>query len=230
MKIYADNRLLSLGVVCGTVSRHAGNMKEPSNQNALYGQLGIPPERMLHLHQTHSETLVSVLTEQDARAVQTAHVRDADGWILKPHGWGAAILTADCIPLFIWDENAGLVGLSHCGWRGVVQGLPGKTARELKKAGAKGRLQAYIGPHIQSCCFEVQQDVAQRFRPEFVLHKNGKLFVDLNREVIRQLEEAGLNAQDVKAPYYCTCGDKENFFSWRRDREKVNLLSFVYKP
>jgi hypothetical protein len=62
------------------------------------------------------------------------------------------------------------------------------------------------------------------------LHKNGKIFVDLSAEIIDQLCAAGLAKAAIKAPYYCTCGDRENFFSWRRDHERNMLLSFIYKP
>lgn len=230
MKIFADRRLLALGVVCGTVSRHAGNMKDPARQSALYARLGIAAEKILHLSQVHGERILSVLTPQDAQTLQQSPVQQADGWVLRPHGWGAAVLTADCIPLFLWDETASVLGLSHCGWRGVVQGLPGKTVRAMKEAGARGRISAYAGPHIQACCFEVQEDTARLFPPSCVLHKKGKLFVDLNTEVLRQLQAEGVREADAHFPYYCTCGDKENFFSWRRDHEKVNLLSFIYKP
>lgn len=230
MKIFSDPRLLTLGVVSGTVSRHAGNMKDLTSQAAFFNQIGIPPQKILHLHQTHSDTVVSVLTAQDALSLHANEPQNADGWVLRLPGWGAAIQTADCVPLFLWDEKADVVGLSHCGWRGVVQGLPGKTVRKMKEAGARGRICAWAGPHIQSCCFEVQQDTAGQFRPECVLEKNGKLFVDLNAEIIHQLQAEGVNSADIRTPYYCTCGDKENFFSWRRDHIRQNLLSFIYKP
>lgn len=230
MKIFSDPKLLTLGVVNGTVSRHAGNMQEAARQTAFFNQIGVPPQKILHLHQTHSDTIISVLTAQDAFSLQENAPQNADGWVLRPRGWGAAIQTADCVPLFLWNEKADVVGLSHCGWRGVVQGLPGKTVREMKKAGARGRICAWAGPHIQSCCFEVQQDTASQFRTECVLEKNGKLFVDLNAEIIHQLQAEGLEPADVRTPYYCTCGDKENFFSWRRDHIRQNMLSFIYKP
>lgn len=230
MKIFADKRLLALGVVSGTVSRHAGNMRDLACQDKLYTQLGIPAERILHFTQTHSQRIIPILTEQDALRLKNEPLQEADGWVLRLSGWGAAIQTADCVPLFLWDENARTLGLSHCGWRGVVQGLPGKTVRAMREAGAQGVISAWAGPHIQSCCFEVQEDTARQFRPEQVIHKNGKMFVDLNAEILRQLQAEGLRTQDIQFPYYCTCGDKENFFSWRRDHERQNLLSFVYTP
>ena len=230
MNIYADNRMLSLGLVGGTVSRHAGNMRDLANQAALYGKLNIPEKQILHFRQTHSDRIIRITSDADALAFQNRPEQEADAWIFSCGGWGAAILTADCVPLFLWDETASVFALAHCGWRGVVNQLPYKTASALKEIGAQGTIYGWLGPHIQSCCFEVQQDTASQFSEQSVIHKNGKTFVDLNAEIVLQLQLAGLTAMDIKTPYYCTCGDKENFFSWRRDHIKDSLLSFIYKP
>lgn len=230
MKIYADNRMLALGLVGGTVSRHAGNMREAANQTAVFRQLNVPEAQMLHFHQTHSDRIIRIASDADALAFQNQPEQEADAWVLSCGGWGAAILTADCVPLFLWDETARVFALAHCGWRGVVKQLPYKTALAMKDAGAQGPLYGWLGPHIQSCCFEVQEDTASQFSAQSVVRKDGKIFVNLNTEIILQLQLAGMSATDIKTPYYCTCGDKENFFSWRRDHVKDCLLSFVYKP
>ncbi len=232
MKIYSDKRFLSAGLVGGTVSRHSGNMRELPTQDNVYKELGIDPAHILHLHQIHSDKIVSIPSAVQAQAQAAAPVADADAWLLAPlpAGWGAAILTADCVPLFLWDESGTYVALAHCGWRGVVNGLPGKAARALLQESPHARLNAWLGPHIQACCFEVQEDVASQFRAACLVRKNGKIFVDLNAAIKHQLLQAGLAAKDIHAPYYCTCGDRENFFSWRRDHQKNLLLSFIYKP
>lgn len=230
MNIYADNRMLSVGLVGGTVSRHAGDMRDLNNQNELYRKLDIPPQRILHFHQTHSDRIISLLSEEEADDFQKKPEQEADAWVLSLSGWGVAIQTADCVPLFLWDEKGGFFALAHCGWKGVVKRLPYLTAQALKKAGAAGTISAWLGPHIQSCCFEVQEDVATQFTPKSVVYKQGKIFVNLNTEISLQLQQAGICATDIKMPYYCTCGDEKNFFSWRRDHIRQNLLSFVYKP
>jgi len=230
MTIFTDNRLLAAGLVGGTVSRHRGNMRQSDDQIPLYQELGISPHRMLHFHQTHSDTIVSVSNETQARAVQAAPLQDADAWLFTTSGWGGAILTADCVPLFLWDEHGQAFALAHCGWRGVVKRLPFRVASALRQTGVDGKIFGWLGPHIQVCCFEVQEDVATQFSPQSIHRKDGKIFVNLNVEILQQLQEAGLNPQYIKTPYYCTCGDKENFFSWRRDHVRDSLLSFIYKP
>lgn len=229
-QIFSDSRLLALGVVHGTASRHWGNMRDEANKTNFFDSLHINPAAILRLKQTHSSDIIAVLSAEEARQLRAKEAKEADGWILRGNGLGALVLTADCVPLFVWDAKANFVGLAHSGWRGVVQQLPHKLAAEMSKLGAQGPFYAYVGPHIQQCCFEVKEDVEKHFPPRSVLHKNGKTFVDMNWEIKRQLTAAGLLEQDIRFAYQCTCGDKENFFSFRRDHTKDSLLSFIYKP
>ena len=232
MTIYTDKRLLRTGLIGGTFSRHSGNMREVACQNAALAELGVQTEHILHFHQTHSNTILSISSAQAAQALLAAPLQDADAWVFSPciSGWGAAIVTADCVPVFLWDDTGSYAALAHCGWRGVVKGLAQKAAQALLTQNPHLRLNAWLGPHIQACCFEVQEDVAAQFPANCVLRKKDKIYVDLNIEIKRQLTQAGIAAEKIQTPYYCTCGDKENFFSWRRDHEKNMLLSFLYKP
>ncbi len=229
MKLYSDPRLLSLGVIHGTTDRDLGNMRLAESTHALFERLGIDEKNILRFKQVHSDNLICVVSLEDVKKIQSAPLAEADGWVIKGKGFGAAILTADCVPLVLWDEKAEVLGLSHCGWRGVVAGLPAKTVLEMKKQGAQGKISAWVGPHIQSCCFEVQTDVAEQF-DSCVIKKEGKLYVDLNKAITRQLLSAGIEEKDMQFPHLCTCGDKLKFFSYRRDHTKDALLTFVYRP
>ena len=231
MKIYADNQMLAAGLIGGTLLRQTGNMRETALQTPIYQELDIPPEKILHFHQTHSDKIIFISSPDEARTFAQKPLQEADAWVFTNcPGWGAPVLTADCVPLFLWDNTASSFALAHCGWRGVAKKLPYKTALALKQAGVKNPLFAFLGPHIQKCCFEVQTDTACQFSAQSVLHQNGKIFVDLNAEIRLQLEQAGLAPENIHAPNRCTCCDKENFFSWRRDHIRQNLLSFIYKP
>lgn len=231
MKIFSDKKMLAAGLVGGTLSRHTGSMRDSQDQQKIYEALSVPPERILHFNQIHSTRIIELLNQTDIAHFTQLPPQEADAWLFAPAqtGWGCAIITADCVPLFLWTPTADAFALAHCGWRGVVQQLPLLTAQALVKR-TQQPVYAYLGPHIQRCCFEVQADCADQFSAKNVLHKNGKLYVDLTGEITDQLKRAGLTRENINAPYYCTCGDRENFFSWRRDKARNMLLSFIYKP
>ena len=227
LTLYTDPRLTSLGVLHGTTDRSSGNMRLAQSTGALFRALAIPEENILRFKQIHSDTLCIACTPEQTNTLSSS-LPQADGWILSGNNMGAAIITADCVPLFIWDETARLIGLSHCGWRGVAAELPAKTVQALRQQGAQGRLSAWAGPHIQACCFEVQADTAAYF-PQDTSTRNGKLFVDLNHAIRRQLIQNGLEEKDIVFSPHCTCCEPEHFFSYRRDHTPDALLSFVYR-
>jgi len=232
MRIFSDERLPALGIISGTVSRHGGNMRDIANVKTFFEKLDIDPSKILGLKQVHGAGIIKMLTPSDLAAYRAVQTHEADAWLLGLNNTGVMVLTADCAPLFVWDDAGKYIGLAHCGWRGVVENLPAKIAAAVKEqAGAGAKLYAYLGPHINKCCFEVKEDVAARFSQQAVIRREGKIFIDLSTEIKKQLKEQGIAEADIKSGCACQCTmcDKENFFSYRRDHTKDALLSFVYK-
>lgn len=230
MNIYSDERLINLGIISGTVGRDFGSARDKEIAHKIFESLGIPPAKILGLKQIHSDKIISITSAEDVVNYKAQDVHEADGWLLSLNQTGVMILTADCVPLYLWSADGKYVSLTHCGWRGVVKELP-KKAAELIKTKTKEKLQAYIGPHIRECCFEVKEDVASKFPKEAVIRRENKIFVDLDKAIILQLTAAGVDVKEIKTGCHCQCTscNKKDFFSYRRDGTKDALLSFVYK-
>ena len=233
MKIFSDERLINLGIISGTVSRATGTGRDIENVKKFFDMLDIDHTKILGLKQAHGTNIIPLIADEDLKnyRAQTAH--EADAWLLGKPGYGCLILTADCAPLYVWDDKGKFAALAHCGWRGIVEGLPAKIAAAVKeKAGNGAKLCAYIGPHIRSCCFEIKEDVAAKLNPKSVIKKEGKIYGDLSAEIILQLSAAGISAADIKQECKCTCTmcNKEDFFSYRRDKTRDVMMSFIYKP
>ena len=82
---------------------------------------------------------------------------------------------------------------------------------------------AIIGPHIRSCCFEVGPDVLERF-PEFgAMTSWGTPSVDLSAVIVSQLE--GVPVTDIGACTYHQPG----WFSHRRDADPRRMASLVVR-
>jgi YfiH family protein len=232
MKIFSDERLLGLGIISGTVSRHGGSAREERNVKKIFDALGMDAADILSLRQMHGARIIRIISGEDFKNCRQT-VAEGDAWLLGRAGCGCMILTADCAPLYVWDAEGKAAGLAHCGWRGVAAGLPREIAAAVKsRAGKNARLCAYIGPHINACCFEVRRDVAGRFGPHAVIKRDGRIFVDLAADITAQLLAAGAREADIRRACACSCTmcDKENFFSYRRDKTRDAMLSFIYKP
>ena len=230
MNIYSDERLINLGIISGTVARDLGSARDKEISDKIFESLGIPPSKILGLKQVHGDKIISINSKEDLAAYKAQNLHEADGWLLSLPQTGAMILTADCVPLYLWSTDGKYVSLTHCGWRGIVQGLP-KKAAELIKEKTSEKLQAYIGPHIRECCFEVKEDVASKFPKETIIQRENKIFVNLDKAIILQLTAAGVDEKEIKTGCHCQCTscNKKDFFSYRRDGTKDAQISFVYK-
>jgi polyphenol oxidase len=80
-----------------------------------------------------------------------------------------AIQTADCFPIVLVDVKRRAVGVFHAGWRGTAKRIVEKGVGEMfRHFSSRPRdLHAAIGPGIQSCCYEVGEEVRANFESQF---------------------------------------------------------------
>jgi hypothetical protein len=184
--------------------------------------LGVDPRRVYVLSQVHG-TNAHVLTGTEDRE-ELIRTVSGDITLSRTPGVACGVRSADCVPILIADRASGAVAAIHSGWRGTVAGVAAAGVAALRDlAGARGDLVAAVGPHIQTCCFEVGDDVAAdlaRSSPlgeAAVVRAEGKKpHVDLRRIVHAQLEAAGLAAEMIDDVMGCSVCEPERFHSFRR--------------
>ena len=147
-------------------------------------------------------------------------------------GAGLAIQTADCVTVLFAAADGRAVAAAHAGWRGLVGGVVEATLDALQRhcGVAPSELAVASGPHIHSCCFEVQEDVAgpfrKRFGSEVVLRgEDGRLTIALDRALGSLLAARGVRTFDLCPE--CTCCQPNLFFSYRRDRGPGRLAGLI---
>ena len=155
-----------------------------------------------------------------------------DGLVIDKKGICAATLHADCTPIFYADKKGRVCGVCHAGWKGIYSGVFGSIVKKLAEYGAEpGDVIFGLGPSIKKCCFEVKEDVAslfrERFGEELVILRDGKMFVDLLKACLIQLEELGVPAENVTASELCTSCNDELFYSYRRDKKDTGAHASV---
>jgi polyphenol oxidase len=93
----------------------------------------------------------------------------ADGLITDTPGIIIAVQAADCLPIILVDRKRHTVGVFHAGWRGTVQRIAEKGVGEMRKHFKSNPrdLLAAIGPGVQSCCYEVGEEVRTKFEAQF---------------------------------------------------------------
>lgn len=141
------------------------------------------------------------------------------------------VTVADCLPIYFYDYRRRVVAIVHAGWRSVSSQIVLKVVESLIKNyhSAPKDIEVMIGPHIKSCHFAVQDDVAKHFRDDEIIFKEGRMFVDLALAVCRQLNAVGVGANIIIVSPDCTYCHPDRYFSFRRDRpaELEAMVAYV---
>lgn len=147
-----------------------------------------------------------------------------DGLVTRSIGLPVAVFTADCGGIVLESDRA--VAVVHAGWRGVVAGVVAEAAAYLG-AVANGRdpvRRAAVGPLIGPCCFEVGDEVVERFGGWESTTSWGTRSVDLGEAIRAQVPAASWWSADA-----CTrCG--EGWFSFRATGTKSRMAAIGWIP
>ena len=180
--------------------------------------LGVDPTRLAGLTQVHG-TDVAIVTEPWAPGAGPK----ADAMATDRAGLALGIVTADCAPLLLADEAAGVIGAAHAGWRGAVAGVAEATVAAMVSLGARpDRIAAAVGPCIGQDSYEVAADLR-----DAVLARDAadaRFFADGTRPDRWQFDLAGYCAARLRALGLAwvdvagndTLAEEERFFSHRR--------------
>ncbi|MCR4658187.1 MAG: peptidoglycan editing factor PgeF [Lachnospiraceae bacterium] len=225
-----------------TSSRGDDREKVLENYRRLSEAGGFLLDSVVTSDQTHT-TNVRIVTEKDrgSGVTKKRDFHDTDGMITNVPDVTLMIYFADCVPLLFIDPVKRAIGLSHSGWKGTVGKMGLQTVRLMEKTYGcdPGDIYAAIGPSICRDCYEVSEDVAERFREAFseeitekILFKKedaqGKYLLDLweaNRQIML---EAGINPDRIEVTDICTCCNPNLLFSHRASNGKRgNMGAFL---
>lgn len=182
------------------------------------------PNMPVWLTQTHS-VIVHQITNQD-----TVSPIEADASITKVKNAVCCVMTADCLPILISNQQGTIVAAIHAGWRGLVDGIIERTISQFNQNPKE--LIVWLGPAIGPNKFEVGDDVYSLFLERNSLNENG--FKSTKKKYlanIYQLAKNELSLFGVTHIYggeYCTVEQELLFFSYRRDGQTGRMASIIW--
>ncbi|MBV19469.1 MAG: hypothetical protein CL870_00010 [Cytophagia bacterium] len=185
----------------------------------LFKKYKIDGSLLADVNQVHSNKILVV--------DKSGNYGDADGIITSPKdNLVLLIKTADCIPIFIYDNITRNYGIVHAGWRGVKKKIHLKAIEKFIGLGShKNNLNFVMGPSIKACCYEVGAEMLDYFGTS-VIEKNGSFFLDLNKSITSDFVNIGIVKDKIKIDSICTYENK-HLHSFRRDREKSGRMLSV---
>ncbi|MCF8151552.1 MAG: peptidoglycan editing factor PgeF [Sulfuritalea sp.] len=156
---------------------------------------------------------------------------EADASFTRQRGVVCAVLTADCLPVLLCDDQASVVGVAHAGWRSLAAGVIEATVTAMEAPGEQ--LMAWLGPAIGPQAFEVGGEVRERFMAHdaraasaFVPGVDGKWLCDIYQLARQRLDALGIRR--IAGADFCTVTDAARFFSYRRDGVSGRMASLIW--
>jgi YfiH family protein len=202
-----------------------GDKKEnvAENRRRFLKAVGVEGARIVTARQTHSIERCVVESAEQATGPQP----DCDAMITRLPNVLLGVQTADCLPVLIGDPKTGTMTGIHAGWRGTAGRITERTIADMMLLhGVNTRdCIAAIGPAACVECYEVGQDVIDRYKSEFGywrkllvnFKENGKAHLDIRAANVQQLIFCGFNEDRIHVADYCTMHQNELFFSYRKE-------------
>jgi YfiH family protein len=168
---------------------------------------GAPVPPVVRMRQVHGAD-VHVVTAGDEPPTADALVTTEPGTVLM-------VRVADCVPVLLADQSAGVVGAVHAGRPGLAAGVVPAAVAAMRGLGAT-ELRAWVGPHVCGACYEVpaqlRAEVSDVVPESWAETSWGTPSLDIGAGVLAQLDRDGVAVVDASR---CTIED-DDLFSYRR--------------
>ena len=146
---------------------------------------------------------------------------EGDALVTDKRNIPIAVLTADCAPILIHDDNKKMIAAIHAGWKGAYKDIVTHVVKFMIKKGCSPKnITAVIGPCISVNNYQVRQDFIKKFIKKdkknmlFFKKTKNKNYFNLNKYIHSQLKS--LNIKKIDIINKDTFNTKNNFFSARR--------------
>jgi len=215
-----------------------GRLSDPrsslQHRKMLLEQLGISSGKLFLVSQVHGDR-VFVLNDS-GQLPEAVEQEEADALVTHLLDMPVAVLTADCVPVILYDPVARVVGVIHAGRKGTQLRLVSKTLSILSDIyGSKAeRVQMGMGPAIGGCCYQVDEPCLAPFRSAYSnwesfvkVSSGGKFLLDLPAANTADACESGVRPENIHLSGECTFCRNDRWYSYRREGTAGRIVSLA---
>ena len=188
------------------------------NLTLISKKIKVKKKNLALMHQTHSSKVIIINNKN-----KNASKFKSDAVITKIKGLALGVVTADCVPIILFDVKNKIIGCVHAGWKGAFSGIIENTIKNFQKLDSKNKIFAAIGPCIGSKSYEVKSDFYKKLMSRskknniyFIKKKNNQKLFNLRKYVNNKLVKLNVKVDNVNKD---TFREKSNFFSYRRSQK-----------
>lgn len=199
-----------------------------ANRKKIASALGVAPSLLLFPDQTHSTNVKLVTTGKEV-------LTDTDALITNTKGICISAMSADCVPVLLYDPVRKACASIHSGWKGTVGKIVSNTIDQMKKNFGTDPLSliACIGPSICQDVYQVGPEVISEVKAVYGcgidLIKNvgtdGKGYLNLWQANKLQLIAAGVLEKNIEVAGICTYSNSDQFFSARKSKNNTGRFA-----
>ena len=183
---------------------------------------------VLYLKQVHSD-IVKIYDGQN-----DFNDNEGDAIITNKKNVVIGAFTADCVPVILVNEEKNTIAAIHSGWKGTFNSITKKTLKVMEEEFSCNhcKTKAYIGPHIMDCCYEISEELKERFKEEKKDVSNLFIGRNLNMQncILSDLKSEGVLNENIIAINKCTyCNEDVKLHSYRKSNGSYGrLFTFVF--
>ena len=111
--------------------------------------MDVKKKKLILMYQTHSNNVVEIKKNNYKKKIK------ADAIVTKMRGIALGVVTADCVPIILFDINNKIIGCIHAGWKGAYLDIIKNTIIKIKKINSNSQIYACVGPCINKKNYEV---------------------------------------------------------------------------
>lgn len=183
--------------------------------------------------QVHGTNIIDVKRSD----IEEDILAEADGYITIDRSVVLTTYHADCTPIYYYDPKNEVIGLSHGGWKGTLNNIPGQVISLMVKnyRTSPEDLQVVIGPAICRDCYEVKEDLVEIFTKKYkdyenyIKYQDSKTYLDLAYINKKNIKAQGLEDRQIYLTNYCTACNLDKLYSYRKEKATKNrMIAGIY--
>lgn len=186
-------------------------------------------DEVIYIKQIHSDKVLNYDNQVDFIE------NEGDAIITNKKNVAIGVFTADCVPVIAVNEVDGVIAAIHSGWRGTFESITLKTIEKIKREYNcnEKNIKVYIGPHIRKCCYEVSEELKEKFIEkkknidEAVLFDGRKL--NLEACILDDLKKSGIHDENINTLNLCSYCEKDiKLHSYRKSEGSYGrMFAFI---
>lgn len=181
------------------------------------------------MDQVHGGKAMPVENDRELVVPQT------DGIVTTTKYIALGVITADCMPILLYDPVNKAIGAAHAGSKGLLKNIIGNTIKQMSmQYGSKPQdLIVGIGPSIEQKCYVVGKELIDLYKTAFshynsvYIEGNGTYFLDLRSVAVQDLRHEGVLKENIEVSQLCTKCHSKQLYSYRAGDKKGRFISII---